>query len=529
MIIQLIYNAAILIALSSIYDILTQFKKDRIIWFKILSGLLFGIIAIAGMTLPVHVQEGIIYDGRSIVMVLAGLFGGGYVSIISVIIAGLFRIYLGGAGVWAGLMTIVSCSLTGLIFRRLWNNEPHTLKPLVLYALGIIAHIFMLASQLLLPWSVSLDTISQIWFPVMLVFPFATLIMGLLLGNADRQIITKNQLNDSEDSLNAAQEIANMGSWQYDLKKEYPVWSANMPAVFGINPLKEKIVYKDFSDRVYKDDRHLIMETVNKIIREKSSMDVECRILTMSNEIRYIHNRVVPVIKNDKVVMIEGVSMDITRARLSEIELKKNLTEKEILLKEIHHRVKNNLNIINSLLNLQSRLIQNRDQAVDAFNETRNRIYSMSMVHEKLYKSEDFSQIDMKDYIMTITLHYLQAADIGQRVDISFDLDQIFMEISDAIPCGLIINELITNAFKHAFPEGKKGQITISFKESTDKRDYSIIISDNGVGIDPDIDLNNPQSLGLKIIKLLTDQLDGTLNFHHNNGTVVTIQFPQKV
>jgi|GEM_PF-1994456 len=529
MIIQLIYNAALLIALSSIYGLLTRFRKKGLGIYKILSGFMFGIIAVAGMNLTIHFEQGIIYDGRSIVMVLAGLFGGGYVSIISVFIAGLFRIYLGGAGVWAGLMTIITCTLAGLVFRRLWDNKPHELSAAALFVLGIIAHILMLASQLLLPWSVSLQTISQIWLPVMLVFPLATLLMGLLLGNEERRIIIGNQLNESENSLNIAQKIAHMGSWEYDLTKEYPVWSANMPAVYGVDPLKEKIVYKDFTDRVHKEDRHLIRETVDKIVSDKAPVEVECRIITMSNELRFIHNRVVPVVKNDKVVVLKGASIDITQARLSEIELKNNLTEKEILLKEVHHRVKNNLNIIISLLNLQSRMIQNRDQAVDAFNETRNRIFSMSLVHEKLYKSDNFSQIDMKDYIKTITYHYLQAADMGQRVDISFDLDQIFMEISDAIPCGLIINELITNAFKHAFPEGKKGKISISFKESADKRDYSIIISDNGVGIDPNIDLNNPQSLGLKIIKLLTDQLTGTLNFHSNNGTIVTIQFPKQV
>ena len=527
MIVQLIYNVAILIALSSIYGLLIQLKEQSIIWFKVLSGILFGVIAIAGMTLPMRFVEGIIYDGRSIVMVLAGLFGGGTASIISVVIAGLYRLNIGGDGVWAGLMTIVSCASAGLVFRRLWNNEPHKLKPQELYALGIIAHLLMLASQLLLPWSVSLETISQIWLPVMLVFPAATMLMGLLLGNAERQIVIKNQLNESKNSLNVAQEIVLMGSWEYDLKTNIPAWSSNMPIVFGINPLKENIVYKDFTDRVHKDDRHLITETIERIINDKVPVDVECRIITMSDELRYIHNRVVPIVKNDHVVTINGVSHDITQAILSRIELKKNLDEKEILLKEVHHRVKNNLNIIISLLNLQSRMIQNKDQAIDAFNETRNRIFSMSLVHEKLYKSEDFSHIDMKDYIYTITNHYIQVANSGQRIDLSFDLDSIFMEISDAIPCGLIINELITNAFKHAFPGDHKGKIVISLKETADQMNYMLVISDNGIGINTGIDFNNPPSLGLKIIKLLTDQLNGTLNFHCNNGTIVTILFPK--
>lgn len=132
--------------------------------------------------------------------------------------------------------------------------------------------------------------------------------------------------------------------------------------------------------------------------------------------IRYIHNKLIPVLENGEVVIIKGVSMDTTELRTVDIQLKNNLKEKEILLKEIHHRVKNNLNVIISLLNMQRRYIRTKEDALKAVDEIRNRIFSMSLVHAKLYKSDNFSRIDMKDYIETIIRHYLQATNLEKNI-----------------------------------------------------------------------------------------------------------------
>ena len=210
-----------------------------------------------------------------------------------------------------------------------------------------------------------------------------------------------------------------------------------------------------------------------------------------------------------------------------ENQIKKNLTEKEILLKEIHHRVKNNLNVITSLLNLQANQVKNKKQAIEAFQDCRNRVFSIALVHEKLYKSKDFAQIAVQSYIETMTNELIYAASSGPNIKIELDIAQAFLDINKAIPFGLILNELVTNALKHAFNEQENGIIAIKFK--ADKDDYyQLIVTDNGSGFSHEIDLNSTNTLGLQLVDMLTSQLDGTLAFHNDGATQVTVRFPIK-
>jgi len=527
MIVQLIYNAALLIALSSLYGVVVHYRRDGSIGNKLLTGLLFGIISVAGMNLTVHFRSGIFYDGRSIVLVLAGLFGGGYASLVSVFIAAIYRALVGGIGAVAGIATIISSAGTGLIFRRLWHNEPLKMGPWTLLGVGIVAHILMLASQLLLPWDVALDTISHIWKPVMAVFPAATLMMGLLLGNEERRVVVEKRLRESKASLHIAQEIAHMGSWEYDLKRDEATWSENTPLVFGLARKSEPEKYKDFVSAVHPEDKHLILSTVESIKKKKSPVEVELKVVDFLGNLRYIHNKLIPVLENGEVITIKGVSVDVTEHKTADIRLKNNLKEKEILLKEIHHRVKNNLNVIISLLNMQRRTIRTKDDALKAFDEIRNRIFSMSLVHAKLYKSDDFSRIDMKDYIETIIRHYLEASTLKKQIQADIQVDAIYLDINKAIPCGLIINELVTNILKHAFPNRNKGKIHILF-HALDKTKLELVIGDDGIGLNRDIDISEPGSLGLRIVRLLSDQIQGKLEIFNEKGTVFRIIFPKE-
>ena len=184
MLVELINNAALLVALSALYGLLARYRHTGSARDKVLAGLLFGGLAIAAMIMHVHYSPGIIYDGRSIVLTLAGLFGGGIAAAVSIALAGAYRAYLGGPGVWAGMATILFCAMVGLAVRRGYDNRPESLNPVALYGVGIAAHVVMLLCQLLLPWPGALETIGRIWPPVMLVFPAATLLIGILLGAA---------------------------------------------------------------------------------------------------------------------------------------------------------------------------------------------------------------------------------------------------------------------------------------------------------------------------------------------------------
>jgi len=227
----------------------------------------------------------------------------------------------------------------------------------------------------------------------------------------------------------------------------------------------------------------------------------------------------------NKVSGVVEFVRDITERKKYEQALLQNLKEKEVMLKEIHHRVKNNLTIINSLLNLQSYRIHSKEQALQAFAESKNRIRSMALVHENLYRSDDFSQIHFDDYTKRMTSELIKIYDKKHHVSIKYHIDNILLDINTAIPCGLMLNELVTNALKHAFRSSKKGQIRISFHAEKNNQ-YLLSVSDNGTGMPENFNIEKSESLGLQLIQILTNQLDGTLTITGRNGTQFDIRFP---
>jgi len=234
-----------------------------------------------------------------------------------------------------------------------------------------------------------------------------------------------------------------------------------------------------------------------------------------------------PIVQDGIVTGIHGVAHDITERKKAEEQIEKDLRIKETLLREIHHRVKNNLNVVTSLLNLQADKIKTKEDAIAAFKKSRDRVYSMALVHEHLYKSKDFSHINMKPYIESITNELLRIYATRTHVTLNFKIENVFLDIDRAIPCGLIINELITNAMKHSFPNQDNGTIDIIVRLLKNHM-IELIIKDNGIGLPPDFDISKQESLGLRLIKILTIQLDGTLEATNDRGAVFKIEFPEK-
>lgn len=223
------------------------------------------------------------------------------------------------------------------------------------------------------------------------------------------------------------------------------------------------------------------------------------------------------------VALISDATEIVTR----EEQVKASLKEKEILLKEIHHRVKNNLQIISSLLSLQSEYIKDK-QSLALFNDSRNRVKSMALIHERLYQSSDLGRIDFSDYIHELVgfLSRTYLTD-SQSVAIEMDLESIYLSIDMAIPCGLILNELVSNSLKYAFPSGENGKIKICFKAESSK-DYMLLIGDNGVGIPSNINFRETTSLGLQLVNNLVDQLKGTIDLLEEKGARFLIKFSSK-
>lgn len=221
-----------------------------------------------------------------------------------------------------------------------------------------------------------------------------------------------------------------------------------------------------------------------------------------------------------------SVQEDITEDIKAEEKIKASLKEKEVLLQEIHHRVKNNLAIISSFLGLQSQTIDGED-ILYLFRQAQDRVYTMSLIHEKLYQSEDLASINARDFLQSLSSHLLTSYAVGvNRVSVTTDIEEIWLQIDEAIPCGLIVNELISNALKYAFPGELLGEIGISLKNVN--KEYLLIIRDTGVGMPGDIDIHSANSLGLRLVNALTMQLQGKLQLVLEQGTEFLITFPIK-
>jgi PAS domain S-box-containing protein len=217
-----------------------------------------------------------------------------------------------------------------------------------------------------------------------------------------------------------------------------------------------------------------------------------------------------------------SLSLEAHERELAQGQIIKSLEEKEVLLREIHHRVKNNMQIISSLLNLQSSTIKSKEMK-DIFRESQNRIKSMSMIHEQLYQSKDIAKIDFGIYVTNLIKSLFQIYSVPLRqVEWDVDSDKIQMDIETALPCGLILNELVSNSLKHAF-NGSEGKIWV--KISKDKDIIEIEVGDNGSGLPEDVQLETTSTLGLKLVDILVKQLDGEIDVDTSEGTCFTIKF----
>jgi PAS domain S-box-containing protein len=230
-----------------------------------------------------------------------------------------------------------------------------------------------------------------------------------------------------------------------------------------------------------------------------------------------------PIKTGDKITGIAIFSSDISAQKKSEEETLKSLKEKEVLLKEVHHRVKNNLQVISSILNLQTAYLKDRS-TINLLKECQNRIKTMAFIHESLYQNKDFSQINFSEYIITLVKNLFYSYEANQqKIRTNFAVDTIFLNLDLSIPCGLIVNELVSNALKYAFDDGREGTIFITLKKEKGK--IKMVVADNGKGMPDSINFRNTETLGLQLVTTLTEQINGTISMNKNKGTTFEIIF----
>lgn len=262
---------------------------------------------------------------------------------------------------------------------------------------------------------------------------------------------------------------------------------------------------------------------IRKVFRDgKWSGDVECMRSDDSTFVAYLSASLIKSASGETIGTM-GVLRDVTELKIAEAELKENIHQKEVLLKEVHHRVKNNLQVISSILNLQTSYISDPD-TLTIMRECQDRIKSMAFIHESLYQSADLAQVDFTEYLQNLcnNLKYSYMSP-DRNIALDFDIDEISLSLDSAIPCGLIVNELVSNCFKYAFRNQKEGIIKISLaKENNNK---VLVVHDSGQGLPLDIDFRNTDSLGLQLVVTLVDQIDGEINYEFSEGSKFIINF----
>lgn len=271
---------------------------------------------------------------------------------------------------------------------------------------------------------------------------------------------------------------------------------------------------------------HNVDSEIAVAVAEKHSRTFESYLVKDHGREKWISTTLTPVFDevNGVLKKLLLVDADITSTKQMQQQIERSLKEKDVLLKEIHHRVKNNLQIIISLLNLQSGYIKD-ESTLKAVKDGQLRVRSMALVHEKFYQAEELLEINFGEYIEKLCQYLYQAyGDKTDRIKIRLNVDPIGLDMDTAMPCGLLINEIVSNAYKYAFPGSKEGNILIDFHRSNGF--ITLSIKDNGVGLPADFQEEGSETLGMQLIQALTGQLDGNLVIERNNGVSFSVTFP---
>ncbi len=233
----------------------------------------------------------------------------------------------------------------------------------------------------------------------------------------------------------------------------------------------------------------------------------------------------VPVLEEGQVARVITVIRDITAQKEAEEQIRSALHEKEVLLQEIHHRVKNNLQVMSSLLGLQTDFIQD-PRALEVIQATQLRIRSMALIHEELYQSKDLAHINMVEYLQKLSYSLVNAFSSHPGIHLQVEIEDIFFGVDTATPCGLIVNELVSNALKYAFPHGQKGTVRVALHADPEQAGkHTLIVADDGVGLPAGLDFQNTDTLGLQLVNILSQQLKGTVHLQTRPGTIFTLCF----
>ena len=348
-------------------------------------------------------------------------------------------------------------------------------------------------------------------------------------------VITTHPIQQRKEMENALRESEEKYRTLFDEDPDYTMLLERNGAILDVNNAiinlmglsKNELIGKNFSDinLITPEDIEFYLNRFNNLISGEVINPFESRFIDRNGDIHWILAHLTTVMSNNNIFYILGIATDITEQKRAENEIISSLNEKNILLQEVHHRVKNNMQIISSLLNLQTQYVED-EEAIDVLKESQNRVKSMAMIHEKLYQSEDLTNINFVNYIQSLVSNLFYSYNIvDSKIKPVLKVENLSLNIETAVPCGLIISELVSNSLKYAFPQDMNGEIFVSLKFVDGK--YEMIIQDNGIGMSKDIDFNNLETLGLLLVSSLIEQLDGEMTINRKKGTEYRIRFEE--
>jgi PAS domain S-box-containing protein len=651
----LVENAILLLCLSLIYDLIYLHEEtEPKLLNEIFSGILITFVVIVVMSKPLILSPGLIFDTRSILISLSGLFFGPVATGILLVMSISYRILIGGPGMAMGISVIITSASIGLIWNKIRIKPLTRLGVVELYLFGMLVHVVMLLCSFALPSSIQKDTLLDIGLPVLLIYPMVTVLLGKLLIHQRSRNESKKLLLVIQNRLQMIIQATHVGLWDWDLQNnviwfspelkgqigytdseinnDYTEWESRIHPddleqiknlkqscldgskpncraefrlrhkngsylwilsevsvkadqqgkpvrIFGsqINITKQKkvgqelyerekllsIIFKTVGDVIF----HLAVEPneqyrfisvnpaflrvtglpskavvgklVNDVIPEPSLTMVlgkykqairEKTIIRWEETSDYPTGRLVGEVsiapyfdEPGNCTYLIGTVHDITQRKHDEEKIQNSLKEKEILIRELYHRTKNNMQVISAMLRIYARHHDNQELKA-ILKEIDNKIISMALVHKKLYESNDLSHLNLKEYFQNLVELIKESyGRLSEQITFTLKGDDVMVLIDTAIPCGLVINELISNCIKHAFPGDRKGAIIINLF-LTAKRELQIEVADNGIGFPKEFDLKKYGKLGLETaVDLVHHQLDGTIHFISQKGLLCRI------
>jgi PAS domain S-box-containing protein len=367
------------------------------------------------------------------------------------------------------------------------------------------------------------------------VFPLEVLASAVELGGEwlvlafDRDITERKRseaaLQEAEDRQRLALDAAGMGTWDWDVVAGRVIWDLREQELFGFAPGTYDGAPGTFFGRVHPDDVADVRRKLTEAVETGTDYEAEFRVYPRPGELRWLsgNGRLMRAADGTPSRMV-GINYDITERKRAEELVVASLREKEALLKEIHHRVKNNLQVISSLLNLQAERIAD-PSARAVFLESQSRVRAMALVHETLYGSESLARIELPRYVERLCDSLLRTFGGGERITLERHIADATLDLDRALPVGLIVSELVSNALKYAFPNGRPGRIVVSVATGESSH-YTLCVRDDGVGLPPDLDLDRTTSLGLYLVGVLVRQLRAERSVERSTGTAFTIRFP---